>query len=106
MKKAELLFFFGIIFTLIGCESQSYARFSERKEPITQSLFNALDRTINEDDIRKLLDGELRLPDTLRIAIYKFGTTNHSFQYAYYGIGEENSVKAYQSFVEIGRAHV
>lgn len=84
----------------MGCESQSYARFSERKEPITQSLFNALDRTINEDDIRKLLDGELRLPDTLRIAIYKFGTTNHSFSYPYYGIGEENSVKAHQSFVD------
>ncbi len=91
---------FGILLMITSCESQRYARYSQQKEPITQSLFNATDRTIDEDDVKKLLDGDLHLPDTLRIAIYKFGTTNRSFQYLYNGIGEENSVKAHQSFVD------
>lgn len=100
MKKFAIFLLFGFLLTLISCESNRYAQIASRKDPIKESLFNSLDRTINEEDIKKLLDGELRLPDTLRIAIYKFGTTNRSFQYLYYGIGEENSVKAHQSFVD------
>ncbi len=66
----------GILLMITSCESQRYARYSQQKEPITQSLFNATDRTIDEDDVKKLLDEDLHLPDTLRIAIYKFGTTD------------------------------
>jgi hypothetical protein len=100
MKKIQIFCLLSLLLTLNSCETQSYAKFSSSREPITQSLFNATDRTINEEDIKKLLDGDLRLPDTLRVAIYKFGTTNRSFQYGNYGYGEENSVKAHQSFVD------
>jgi hypothetical protein len=101
MTIFKKLLLFSVLLLVTSCESQRYAQNGRQKEPITQSLFNATDRTIDENDIKKLLDGDLKLPDTLRIAIYKFGTTNRSFQYLYYGIGEENNIKAHQSFVDI-----
>ena len=49
------------------------------KEPITESLFNDKDRTLSESDIQKLLDGKLNLPDTLRLAVFKYGMNNHYY---------------------------
>lgn len=38
-------------------------------DEITQSLFDAKDATISEENIQKILDGKLTLPSSLRIAI-------------------------------------
>ena len=38
-------------------------------ETITESLFDSKDRTISEADIQRLLNGDIKLPDTIRIAI-------------------------------------
>src|SRR4249919_2806314 len=44
----------------------------QQPDPILESLFEAKDRTISEENIRKLLDGKLMLPDTIRIAVYNY----------------------------------
>ena len=67
---------------------------------LTQSLFEEMDRTISEENIQKLLDGKLLLPDTLRIAVYKHGGTSaRGVKFGYYRTDEE-FLKTQQSFVD------
>jgi hypothetical protein len=98
MKKIIPLFAFAT-FLLSSCGSQHYARQSERGEPITESLFAEKDRTLSEENIQKLLDGKLNLPDTLRIALFRYGMTNRYYT-KMSGFQDEISVKSYQSYID------
>jgi hypothetical protein len=98
MKKIIPLFAFAT-FLLSSCGSQHYARQSERSEPITESLFAEKDRTLSEENIQKLLDGKLNLPDTLRIALFRYGMTNRYYT-KMSGFQDEISVKSYQSYID------
>ncbi len=70
------------------------------RTPITESLFNDKDRTLLESDIQKLLDGRLVLPDTLRLAVFKFGMNNQFYSKYNYYRADENLVKAQQSYID------
>ena len=67
--------------------------------PIQESLFKSKDRTISEEDIRKLLDGKIVLPDQARIAVHNFGTTSLNRYYASHWYNEE-LLKMKQNYIE------
>lgn len=68
-------------------------------EVITHSLFDAEDRTISEEDIQRLLDGRIILPDTVRIAVLKYASTSMNRYYTYYRNNEEY-LDIQQSYVD------
>ncbi|MEM9934120.1 MAG: hypothetical protein AAF824_10925 [Bacteroidota bacterium] len=59
------------------------------KDPITESLFQDQSSTISEEDIRRLLDGEISLPEKARMAIYNFGEHSLSKYYNSWSYDEE-----------------
>jgi hypothetical protein len=101
--------FIAISFVLVSCdgarqasssntEQREYYR-SQEPDPILQSLFDAKDRTISEENIQKLLNGKLVLPDTIRIAIYNYSKAPlNRYYYNYYS--DEDYLKTQQSFVD------
>jgi len=74
-------------------------RFNRGPDPILESLFEAKDRTISEENIRKLLDGKLTMPDTIRIAVYNYSRAPLN-RYYYGNTTDEDYLKAQQSFVD------
>ncbi len=64
---------------------------------ITQSLFNDKAATISEENIQKILDGDYRLPQQVRIAIVKM----ESPQQRKYYWSDEAYLKNQQSYVEL-----
>jgi len=73
MRKCVL---FGLIILFgMGCSTHkvvpmadaSYTvsdrEYKRETETITQSLFNAKESTISEEDIQRLLDGKIKVPD-------------------------------------------
>lgn len=99
MKKIILLLFPIVTLMFSSCGALHYARQAERREPITESLFSEKDRTLSEENIQKLLDGKLNLPDTLRIALFRYGMTNRYYA-KMSGFQDEISVKSYQSYID------
>jgi len=77
----------------------AYSQPNNQNDLIKKSLFNAKDRTISEEDIQRLLDGEIKLPDSARIAIYNFGTTSLNRYYAGYRYNEE-FLKLKQNYID------
>ena len=41
---------------------------------LTESLFNSKERTLSEEDIRRILDGRIAMRDTVRLAVFQFGS--------------------------------
>src|SRR6478672_4253145 len=64
-------------------------------DPIKQSLFDSKDRTISEENIQKLLNGQLQLPDTVRIALYQYSRAPRN-RYFYSYSTDEDFLKAQQ----------
>jgi hypothetical protein len=95
MKKISF-YFIAISCFITSCSVPNRAR---QNEPITESLFNEKDRTLSEENIQKLLDGKLNLPDTLRIALFRYGMTNRYYS-KFYRFADENLVKSQQSYVD------
>ena len=60
-----------------------------QQDTLTQSLFQTKDQTITEADIQRLLDGTIKLPDTLRIAVYKYASTSINRYYSQFWNNEE-----------------
>jgi hypothetical protein len=71
----------------------------DKPELITQSLFDAKDRTISELDIPRLLNGHINIRDTVRVALFKFSTTSINRYYTNWWTDEEY-LKTQQSFVD------
>jgi len=40
---------------------------------LTESLFNYKDRTLSEEDIRRILDGQIGVRDSVRLAVFNYG---------------------------------
>ena len=55
-----------------------------RDEPLTASLFNSDEATISEEDIQRILDGEVVLPDQLRVAVLNLDSYRTNRRYYYY----------------------
>jgi hypothetical protein len=77
----------------------------EEPDPIRQSLFDSKDRTISEDNIQRLLNGKLILPDTVRIALYQYSRSPRNRYYTGYS-SDEDFLKAQQSFVDTLIHHI
>ena len=79
--------------------SLAQAQASERGDPVlTESLFNYKDRTLSEEDIRRILDGKILLGDSLRLAVYCY-----SGSLARYGVWrwyDEESLKNQQQLLD------
>jgi len=111
MKRELLPFLIMISIAVYSCGgSQKATSSSEEKivaggtnfdepEPILQSLFDAKDRTISEENIQKLLSGKLKLPDTIRIALFQYSRSPRN-RYYYGSYTDEDYLKAQQSFVD------
>jgi hypothetical protein len=97
MKK-HLFLLLILALSLSNC-SYRRAMQSELREPITESLFADKDRTLSEENIQKLLDGKLLLPDTLRIALFRYGMNNRSYS-RFMNFADENAVKSQQSYID------
>ena len=71
-------------------------------ETITRSLFDPGTRSISEEDIQRLLNGRLDLPDTLRIALLHYGSGRVSRYYQAYWSNEEY-LKIKQGYIDTFR---
>lgn len=91
MKKISALF--PILLFLFSCGSyrQNTALRQSNTDPelITQSLFDSEDRTLSEEDIQRLLDGEIKIPDTMRVALFNFSNNSVNRYYSYHWQNEE-----------------
>ncbi|NOS94770.1 MAG: hypothetical protein HOP30_22900 [Cyclobacteriaceae bacterium] len=72
---------------------------SHDKETITSSLFTDKESTISESDIQRLLNGKIRLPDTVRVAVFKYGSSSISRYFSYWQSDEEY-LRTQQAFVD------
>ena len=72
---------------------------SANPEVISKSLFDSKDRTISETDIQRLLEGRISIPDTVRVAVYKFASTSMNRYYTAYSSNEEY-LKTQQSYLD------
>lgn len=101
--KQSILFITAVLI-LISCStshqgsSSSYNVDNYSTPPITQSLFNDKNATISEENIQKILDGNYKLPEKLRIAIVKL--ESKQYQQRYYWTSEEY-LKTQQSYLEL-----
>ena len=82
-----------MVFVLLSCgtyrQSAAIRQSNADAEVITQSLFDSKDRTLSEEDIQRLLDGKVKLPDTLRVALFNFSNNSINRYYSYYWQNEE-----------------
>jgi hypothetical protein len=66
---------------------------------ITESLFNDKSATISEENIQKILDGNYKLPQNLRVAIVKLESLQQR-RYSYWWSDEE-FLKTQQSYLDL-----
>ena len=105
MKPSTLLTLV-IVATVLSCctSTEPYSTGAVHRaytppEVITQSLFDSKDRTISEEDIHRLLKGKIVLPDTVRVALFKYSSTSINRYYTNWWTDEEY-LKTQQSFVD------
>jgi len=72
-------------------------RYRQEQETITQSLFNAKESTISEEDIQRLLDGKIKIPEKARIAVLNLNATLNHY-HRYYMNNEEEMKMQRQNF--------
>lgn len=68
-------------------------------EIIQQSLFNSPESTISEEDIGRLLDGEIVIGDSVRIALFNY--SQFSLGNYYHIWNDEDFLKTKQDFISI-----
>ena len=66
---------------------------------ITQSLFNDRSSTINEEGIQKILDGNYKLPQQLRVAIVKLDPQLKAHYWSYWN--DEECLKTQQAYLDL-----
>ncbi len=72
---------------------------AQEPEHITQSLFFSKDQTISEENIQRLLTGQIKLPDSVRVAVFKHKsqTTNRYYESWW---NDEEYLKTEQRFID------
>ncbi len=76
--------------------TQSY---DMEEQPIEHSLFETKDQSISEENIQKVLNGTIHIPDTVRIAVFKYASNSTNKYYSYYW-NDEEYLKTQQSYVD------
>lgn len=66
--------------------------------PLTESLFDYKERTLSEEDIRRILDGNIVLRDTVRLALFNFGGS--MTRYSSWRWYDEESLKSQQQLLD------
>ncbi len=103
MKHTSHYIFLLITLVLSGCATTSSTNLSPSTytevEPIKQSLFYSEEQTINEENIQRILNGDIEIPDTVRIAIYKYASPSINKYYSYYW-NDEEYLKTQQSYID------
>ena len=95
-----------IILTFFSCTTTQptytpnaqYRASGVQTEVITKSLFSSKDQTISEEDIQRLLNGSIDIPDSLKIAVFRYGGTSVNRYYSAYWSNEEY-LKNQQSYI-------
>ena len=105
MHLRNLLLFAIVVAFAASCTApQSYLQSAALDQSgttptISESLFAAKDRTISEADIQRLLNGRIQIPDTVRVAVYRFGGVSTNRYYIAQWNNEE-FLKTQQSFLD------
>ena len=111
--NSKYLLFLSLIF-IIGMSScstrypkmtsdLSYQNQSEMKrtqETITQSLFSPKESTITEEDIQRLLNGKIKVPDSVRVAVLNLNSTFNHYS-GYYNWNNEEEMKLQRQNFEL-----
>ncbi len=102
MKK--IVFLLSISALLISCvtgreiTSPSSEYYSRDNESITQSLFNEKNSSISEENIQKILNGNFKLSENLRVAIVKLESNQNVRKYYW---SDEDYLKTQQSYLDL-----
>lgn len=100
MKQITILIAFAFFISSCGTSKSVYNPYTESLNNdtlITQSLFNDKAATITEEGIQKVLDGNFKLQQQLRVAIVKLENT----QLKKYYWSDEEYLKAQQSYIDL-----
>ena len=65
---------------------------------LTESLFNYQDRTLSEEDIRRILDGHMGVRDSVRLAVFNYGGS--MARYGAWRWYDEESLKSQQLLLD------
>lgn len=106
MRNLFILPIIVLVFTSCGgnhaASNKSY--FSEGREysadyndPITQSLFADKNATITEENIQKILDGTIKIPEKLRVSVIRLDQTER--RYYWNNEGYQKMSQAYMDLV-------
>lgn len=102
MKK--FVFLLSISALLISCvtsreiTSPSSEYYPRDNESITQSLFNEKNSSISEENIQKILNGNFKLSENLRVAIVKLESNQNVRKYYW---SDEEYLKTQQSYLDL-----
>lgn len=108
-----LTFSYSCILLLTNCTHQAYppsmqsnysgvekTRYEASSNILKQSLFNGKDRTISEEGIQQILNSEIVLPDTIRIALLNYSSNSISRYYDAYW-NNEDYLKLQQEYIDV-----
>lgn len=102
MKKIGFLILTAIIFASCTTTKQistpSEYNYVNNDPPISKSLFDDKSSTISEENIQKILDGNYKLPNNLRVAFVKLESSQN--QRIYYW-SDEQYLKSQQQYLDL-----
>jgi hypothetical protein len=104
MKQLYFILFSATF--LFSCSTPKFAetaitrtdKFADNGEPVTESLFTDKNATITEENIKKILDGTLVLPQQLRVGIVRVDNTAPGRRYYW---NDEQFLKTQQSYTDL-----
>jgi hypothetical protein len=104
MKHLSLLI--APVILLAACSTPSSLSTTRADYPvadtiITQSLFNDKASSITEENIQKVLDGNYKLPQQLRVAIVRLGPSAQAKRYYWSYWDDEQYLKTQQSYLDL-----
>lgn len=102
MKKIGLLILIAIIFASCTTTKQISApneyNYVNNDPPITKSLFDDKSSTISEENIQKILDGNYKLPNNLRVAFVKLESSQNQRRHYW---SDEQYLKSQQQYLDL-----
>lgn len=97
----KLLFTLPVLIFMFSCgttrQTSVDTGFAAADTSITQSLFNDRNAAISEENIQKLLDGQYKLPATMRVALVRLDNSTQRR----YSWNDENYLKTQQSYLDL-----
>lgn len=102
MKKIGFLILTAIIFASCTTTKQMSTpneyNYVNNDPPIAKSLFDDKSSTISEENIQKILDGNYKLPNNLRVAFVKLESSQNQRRYYW---SDEHYLKSQQQYLDL-----